>query len=106
MAHPLLSFDEIRNETQRIRDQFYSFRFIWERSRCVSSIRARLAFVFVSKLYRQMYANTGLATDSAHKSRARFWASMFAKLCLRLFRSRPMPELQVPAPARNHAVSG
>jgi hypothetical protein len=106
MAHPLLSFDEIRNETQRIRDQFYSFRFIWERSRCVSSIRARLAFVFVSKLYRQMYANTGLATDSARKSRARFWASMFAKLCLRLFRSRPMPELQVPAPARNHAVSG
>ena len=28
-------------------------------------MKARLAFVLISKLYRQMYANTGIATDSA-----------------------------------------
>ena len=31
-------------------------------------MRARLAFVLISKLYRQMYANTGIATDSARVS--------------------------------------
>jgi hypothetical protein len=28
-------------------------------------MNARLAFVLISKIYRQMYANTGIATDSA-----------------------------------------
>ena len=32
--------------------------------------RSRLAFVLISKLYRQMYANTGIATDSARVSRS------------------------------------
>ncbi len=32
---------------------------------CVRSLKARLAFVLISKLYRQMGANTGIATDSA-----------------------------------------
>ena len=36
----------------------------------VRSRRGRLAFVLVSKLYRQMYANTGIATDSARVSRS------------------------------------
>ena len=41
-------------------------RSIWERSRGRSSRSRRgLAFVLISKLYRQMYANTGIATDSA-----------------------------------------
>ena len=31
-------------------------------------------FVLISKLYRQMYANTGIATDSARVSRANQWA--------------------------------
>ena len=33
-----------------------------------------MAFVLISKLYRQMYANTGIATDSARVSRAEKWA--------------------------------
>jgi hypothetical protein len=35
---------------------------------CVS-LKARIAFLLISKLYRQMYANTGIATDSARVNR-------------------------------------
>ena len=31
-------------------------------------LKGRLAFVLISKIYRQMYANTGIATDSARIS--------------------------------------
>ncbi len=95
--HPSMTSDEIRERTQRVWDAFYSMSSIWKRSRCVSSIRARLAFLFVSKLYRQMYAGTGIATDSARQSRARFWARLLAIPCRRLFQGKPLPDLQVPA---------
>jgi radical SAM superfamily enzyme YgiQ (UPF0313 family) len=95
--HPSMSSEEIRQRTQGVWDSFYSLSSIWQRSRCVSTIRARLAFLFVSKLYRQMYASTGIATDSARQSRARFWASLLAKPCRRLFQAKPMPELKMPA---------
>jgi radical SAM superfamily enzyme YgiQ (UPF0313 family) len=91
--HPVMSADEIRARTQAVWDQFYSLRRIWARSRCTSTLRARLAFVLISKLYRQMYANTGIATDSARVSRANRWARLIAKPCRRLFVARPLPEL-------------
>jgi radical SAM superfamily enzyme YgiQ (UPF0313 family) len=94
--HPIMSADEIRERTQAVWDRFYSFDQIWKRSRCVSTLRARLAFVLISKLYRQMYANTGIATDSARVNRSARWARLIAKPCRRLFAARPMPELQVP----------
>jgi hypothetical protein len=47
----------------------------------------------ISKLYRQMYANTGIATDSARVSRANRWARLIAKPCRRLFTARPLPAL-------------
>ena len=72
--HPVMSADEIRSRTQAVWDQFYSLRRIWTRSRCVPTLRSRLAFVLISKLYRQMYANTGIATDSARVNRANRWA--------------------------------
>jgi hypothetical protein len=53
-------------------------------------------FLFISKLYRQMYATTGIATDSARKNRANGWARWLAIPCQKLFRANPMPELQVP----------
>jgi hypothetical protein len=96
MPHPSMSSEELRSRTQGVWDRFYSLRAIWERSHCTPNIRARLAFLFVSKLYRQMYARTGIATDSARQSRARFWARLLAKPCRRLFQGRPMPELEVP----------
>src|SRR6185437_14893233 len=55
-----------------------------------SSDLARFAFVLISKLYRQMYANTGIATDSARVSRANRWARLIAKPCRRLFVARPL----------------
>jgi hypothetical protein len=60
-------------------------------------MRARLAFVLISKIYRQMYADTGIATDSARVSRSAQWARWLAKPCQRLFAGVPMPDLQVPA---------
>jgi radical SAM superfamily enzyme YgiQ (UPF0313 family) len=95
--HPVMSPDEIRARTQAVWDQFYSLRNIWARSRCTESLRGRLIFLLTSKLYRQMYANTGIATDSARVSRANRWARLIAKPCRRLFTARPMPDLQMPA---------
>jgi radical SAM superfamily enzyme YgiQ (UPF0313 family) len=92
-AHPVMSAEEVRARTQAVWDQLYSLRRIWERSRCTPTIRARLAFVLISKLYRQMYANTGIATDSARVSRANRWARLIAKPCRRLFTARPLPAL-------------
>jgi radical SAM superfamily enzyme YgiQ (UPF0313 family) len=95
--HPTLSADEIRARTQLAWDRFYGWQKIWARSRVVKSIRARLAFVLVSKLYRQMYANTGIATDSARVARSARWARLIGKACRRLFIATPMPDLAVPS---------
>jgi radical SAM superfamily enzyme YgiQ (UPF0313 family) len=99
MPHPSLSVDEIRQGTQETWDAFYSLRQIWQRSSCVTSIKARLAFVLISKLYRQMYANTGISTDSARVSRSVGRAAVLARYARRLFIAKPMPELTVPAKA-------
>jgi radical SAM superfamily enzyme YgiQ (UPF0313 family) len=96
MPHPSMSSDELRARTQAVWDRFYSLRLIWNRSQCAPSLRSRLAFLFISKLYRQMYANTGISTDSARKSRATLLARWLAKPCLRLFQAKPMPDLQAP----------
>jgi radical SAM superfamily enzyme YgiQ (UPF0313 family) len=96
MPHPTMSSEELRRRTQGVWDDFYRLPAIWRRSHCTPTLRARLAFLFVSKLYRQMYASTGIATDSARRSRATRWARMLAKPCRRLFQAKPMPDLQVP----------
>jgi radical SAM superfamily enzyme YgiQ (UPF0313 family) len=97
--HPLMSLEDIRRGTQSAWDRFYSWRSVWERSRVVTSIKARLAFVLVSRLYRQMYANTGIATDSARVARSTRWARWLGLVTRRLFLTTPMPHLQVPEPA-------
>jgi hypothetical protein len=85
--HPTMRSDEIRIRTQRVWDRFYRFSAIWKRSRCATSLKARLSFVFVSKLYWQMYANTGISTDSARRKSANRWARLLAKPCLRFFQA-------------------
>ena len=95
--HPTMSAEEIRQNTQSVWDTFYSLKSIWTRSGFIKSMRARLAFVLISKIYRQMYADTGIATDSARVSRSSQWARWLAKPCQRLFAAAPMPDLQVPA---------
>jgi len=94
--HPTMSGEEIRQHTQSVWDTFYSLKSIWTRSGFIKSMRARLAFVLISKIYRQMYADTGIATDSARVSRSAQWARWLAKPCQRLFAAPPMPDLQVP----------
>jgi radical SAM superfamily enzyme YgiQ (UPF0313 family) len=96
--HPLMTADEVRARTQGVWDRFYALGAIWERSRCVRSLRARLAFVLISKLYRQMYANTGIATDSARVRQSAHRARWLARAARRLFMARPMPALQEPRP--------
>jgi radical SAM superfamily enzyme YgiQ (UPF0313 family) len=99
MPHPVMSSEEMRRRTQWVWDNFYSISSIWKRSRCTPSLKARLAFLFISKLYRQMYASTGIATDSARRNKASRWARWLAKPCRNLFIAKPMPELQVPTAA-------
>jgi radical SAM superfamily enzyme YgiQ (UPF0313 family) len=96
IPHPSMSPDEIRQRTQGVWDDFYSISEIWKRSNCVKSLKARLAFVLISKLYRQMYANTGIATDSARKQTSTKWARWLARPCRRLFQAQPLPDLAVP----------
>jgi radical SAM superfamily enzyme YgiQ (UPF0313 family) len=102
MPHPTMNSEELRSRTQGVWDSFYSFGAVWKRSSCTPNLRARLAFIFISKLYRQMYASTGIATDSARRNRANRWARWLAVPCRKLFQGAPMPELQVP---RRHAAA-
>ena len=90
--HPLMSAEEIRQRTQQVWDKFYSLRSIWRRAHCVTSLKSRFAFLLISKLYRQMYANTGIAIDSARVSRSVRWARWMAKPCRMLFAARPIPD--------------
>ena len=95
--HPSMSSDEIRERTQKVWDRFYDWRSIWQRSACTPNLRSRVAFMFLSKLYRQMYAGTGISTDSARRKKAKTAARWTAKQCRKLFQSKPMPELQSPS---------
>ena len=96
VPHPIMSPDDIRSRTQGVWDRFYSWRNVWARARCVESLKSRIAFVLISKLYRQMYANTGIATDSARINRSATWARLIAKPLQKVFTGQPMPDLQVP----------
>ncbi len=102
--HPVMAPDEIRARTQAVWDRFYSLRRIWVRSRCTPTLRARLAFVLISKLYRQMYANTGIATDTARVNRANRWARLIAIPCRRLFVARPLTATAAARPPSPAAV--
>ncbi len=95
--HPVMNAEEIRERTQGVWDRFYALPRVWARSRAVESWRGRVAFVLISKLYRQMYANTGIATDSARHARSVKLARLMARPCRRLFAAAPMPELELPA---------
>lgn len=94
--HPTMSSDEIKGRTQGVWDRFYSYGSIWSRSNCVKSLKARLMFVLISRLYRQMYAGTGISTDSARKKKSNWMARQMVKPLRYLFLAKPMPELQVP----------
>ena len=95
--HPSMSSSEISQRTQKVWDRFYDWPSIWQRSACTPTLRARVAFMFLSKLYRQMYAGTGISTDSARRKKSKTWARWTAKQCRKLFQAKPMPELRSPA---------
>jgi len=94
--HPVMSADEIRDSTQNVWDRYYSLPWIWRRAQFIKSMKGRLAFLLISKIYRQMYADTGIASDSARVAWSTRWARWLAKPCQRLFAARPLPDLQVP----------
>jgi len=94
--HPSMSSDEIRERTEAVWDRFYEFGAIWKRSACTPTIRARIAFVLLSKLYRQMYAGTGISTDSARRKKAKRSARWIARQARKVFQAKPMPELKSP----------
>jgi radical SAM superfamily enzyme YgiQ (UPF0313 family) len=94
--HPTMSSDEMRMRTLGVWQGFYSLKAVWQRSNCVISLKSRLAFVLISLLYRQMYANTGIAADSARRNRANKLATMLAKPTLKLFQGKLMPTLEAP----------
>jgi radical SAM superfamily enzyme YgiQ (UPF0313 family) len=96
VPHPMMSADDIRARTQGVWDSFYSWRNVWARAHCVESLKSRIAFMLISKLYRVMYANTGIATDSARINKSVKWARLYTKPLQKLFTGKPMPELQVP----------
>jgi hypothetical protein len=78
---------------------------MWARSRCTPTLRARLAFMLISNLSRQMYAITGIATDSARVSRATRWVRLIARPCRRLFVARPLPiESRTSLPAKRNVT--
>jgi radical SAM superfamily enzyme YgiQ (UPF0313 family) len=96
MPHALMSSQEISDRTQGVWDHFYSFSSIWKRSECTPTLRSRVAFVFLSKLYRKMYAGTGISTDSARRKKANSGARWLSRHTRKFFISKPMPELAMP----------
>lgn len=94
--HASMTSDEISRRTQKVWDKFYTWSAIWQRSACAPTLKARIAFMFLSKLYRQMYAGTGISTDSARRKKSKTWARWTARQCRKLFSAEPMPELQSP----------
>ena len=96
MPHPMMSSQEISDRTQGVWDKFYSLGNIWKRSDCTPNLRARIAFMFLSKLYRKMYAGTGISTDSARRKKANSGARWMAKHTRKFFITDPMPELAMP----------
>ena len=94
--HPSMESDEIRERTQGVWDRFYEFGAIWKRSACTPTLRARVAFVLLSKLYRQMYAGTGISSDSARRQKAKTSARWIARQTRKVFQAKPMPELMYP----------
>jgi hypothetical protein len=94
--HPRMTADELRSRTQEVWDRFYGLGLVWQRSNFLKSLRARVAFVLISKLYRQMYANTGISADSARVQRSARRARVLARLARRLFVAAPMPDLREP----------
>jgi radical SAM superfamily enzyme YgiQ (UPF0313 family) len=103
--HETMSTEEIRERTQGVWDNFYALREIWQRSKCVPTLRGRLAFLFISKLYRQMYANTGISTDSARRQKATRVARWMAVPCRKLFEAKPMPELEIPVSRKSSELT-
>ena len=94
--HPSMSSEEISVRTQKVWDRFYDWRSVWKRSACTPTLKARVAFMLLSKLYRQMYAGTGISTDSARRKKAKTTARFMVRQTSKIFRSKPMPELQSP----------
>ncbi len=94
--HPSMSSAEIAERTQKVWDRFYNRSAVWQRSACAPRLRSRIAFVFLSKLYRHMYAGTGISADSARRKKSRRWARWTARQCRKLFQAKPMPQLQSP----------
>jgi hypothetical protein len=105
MPHPTMSSEEIRMRTQGVWDEFYSLKNIWKRASCVKALKSKLAFVMISKLYRQMYANTGIAADSARRKSSNRWARWIAKPTRQFFLAKPMPGLEVPVSSRPTVAS-
>jgi radical SAM superfamily enzyme YgiQ (UPF0313 family) len=104
MPHPAMTSEEMRVRTQGVWDRYYSLASIWKRSTITPNLRARLAFLFISKLYRQMYASTGITTDSARRKKATNWARWIAVPSRKLFQGRPMPGLKMPLFERSPAM--
>jgi tRNA A37 methylthiotransferase MiaB len=103
--HPTMEIEEIRVLTQGAWDSFYSWRRVWARAKVVKSLKARVAFMLISKLYRQMYANTGIATDSARVARSARYARWIGTAIRRVFVTAPMPELVMPGSTPRERVA-
>jgi len=94
--HPTMSAEEVRRRTQSVWNNFYSLRPIWMRSRFIKSLRSRLAFVLIWKIYRQMYADTGIATDSARVPSLCALGPQVGKTLPAVVYSSAQPDLEVP----------
>jgi radical SAM superfamily enzyme YgiQ (UPF0313 family) len=94
--HPSMSSSEISDRTQKVWDRFYDWGPVWQRSACVPNLKGRIAFMFLSKLYRQMYAGTGISTDSARRKKSKTAARWMARQTRKFFQAKPMPELESP----------
>jgi hypothetical protein len=103
MPHPSMSPDEIRDRTQNVWNRFYSLKSVWKRSACVTSLRSRLAFVFISKRSTGRCMRRPVSPAIAHAGNGRIswrvgWQSLVSACSGRNQCLTCKPPLLFPAP--------
>ncbi len=97
--HPSMSSDEISDRTQKVWDRFYSSA--TSGALCLHAHPARPRRLrLLSKLYRQMYAGTGISTDSARRKKAKTSARWLARQTGRSSRQSPCRNCPTPSGSR------
>ena len=92
IPHPTMSPNEIRMRTEAAWKRFYRSSALWRRTAAFRSLRGRVLFFVICRMFQRMFFTTGIATDSARISASSATVKYLARLCCRGFVARPLDD--------------